>query len=160
MLLTHLFHPQKDLIPILERQASLLTQSATLFSGMQETLDPKRWKEIFQEMRILEHQGDALLTEFREQIAQVAIRTGPRREFTAISMAMDDLLDVLKDCSNAINIYKPAKIDDQLKELTRLILGETKSIQQMVPLLGEIKNNARSITLQADRVKELEHDAD
>ena len=161
MMFSHLFHPQKDLIPILERQAGLLTQSATLFMGMQETLDPKRWKEIFQEMRILEHQGDALLTEFREQIAQiVAMRTGPRREFTAISTAMDDLLDVLKDCSNALNIYKPAKIDDQLKELTRLILGETKAIQQMMPLLGEIKNNTREITLQADRVKELEHDAD
>ncbi|MBR4775354.1 MAG: DUF47 family protein [Bacteroidales bacterium] len=161
MLFSHLFHPQKDLIPILERQAGLLTQSAKLFSLMQETLDPKRWKDTFQEMRSLEHQGDALLTEFREQIAQiVSMRTGPRREFTAISMAMDDLLDVLKDCSNAINIYKPAKIDDQLKELTRIILGETLAIQQMMSLLGEIKNNARAISLQADRVKELEHDAD
>ncbi len=160
MLFSRLFHPQKDLIPILERQAGLLTQSASLFSGMQDTLDPAKWKETFQEMRILEHQGDALLTEFREEIAKKAIRTGPRREFTAISMAMDDLLDVLKDCSNALNIYKPAKIDDQLKELTRLILGETKAIRQMMPLLGEIRKNARDITLQADRVKELEHDAD
>lgn len=160
MLFSRLFHPQQGLIPILERQAGLLTQSAALFAGMQDTLDTQRWKETHQEMRNLEHQGDALLTEFREQIAQVAMRTGPRREFTSISMAMDDLLDVLKDCSNALNIYKPAKIDAQLKELTRIILGETKAIQQMIPLLGEIKNNARAITHQADRVKELEHDAD
>ena len=161
MLFSHLFHPQKELIPILEHQASLLTQSATLFAGMQETLDFQRWKETHQEMRALEHQGDALLTEFREQIAQVvSMRTGPRREFTSISMAMDDLLDVLKDCSNALNIYKPAKIDDQLKELTHIILSETRAIQQMMPLLAEVKNNARAITHQADRVKELEHDAD
>ena len=160
MLFSRLFHPQKGLIPILERQAGLLTQSAALFAGMQETLDARRWKETHQEMRALEHQGDALLTEFREQIALVALRTGPRREFTSISMAMDDLLDVLKDCSNALNIYKPAKIDGQLKELARIILGEAKAIQQMIPLLGEVKNNARAITLQADRVKELEHDAD
>lgn len=161
MLFSHLLHPQKDLIPILERQAGLLVQSATLFLSMQDTLDPQRWKGIFQEMRSLEHQGDALLTDFREQIAHVvSMHTGPRREFTAVSMAMDDLLDVLKDCSNALNIYKPAKIDAQLKELTRLILGEAKAIQQMMPLLTEIRNNARAITLQADRVKELEHDAD
>ena len=157
----HLFHPTADLIPILDRQAGLLCQSAALFCEMQKTLDPDTWKNTFKEMRSLEHQGDALLTEFREEIGQcMSLGPGPRREFTTISMAMDDCLDVLKDCSNALNIYKPAKIDEQLKELSRIIVDEAKALKKMMPLMADIKKNATSITLQADRVTELEHDAD
>ena len=155
-----LFHPTQDLIPILERQSALLCKSASQFCEMQNSLDPETWKNYFKEMRNLEHQGDALLTEFREQIARVALGPGVRRELTTISMAMDDCLDVLKDCSNALNIYKPAKIDEQLKELTRINLDEIKAIRQLMPLLSDIKKNATAITLQADRVTELEHDAD
>ena len=155
-----LFHPTQDLIPILERQSALLCKSASQFCEMQNSLDPETWKNSFKEMRNLEHQGDALLTEFREQIARVALGPGVRRELTTISMAMDDCLDVLKDCSNALNIYKPAKIDEQLMELTRINLDETKAIRQLMPLLSDIKKNATAITLQADRVTELEHDAD
>ena len=161
MLNWRLFHPTRDLIPILERQASLLCQSADIFCQMQETLDPDAWKISFKEMRNLEHQGDALLTEFREEIApRVSLGPGARRELTTISMAMDDFLDVLKDCSNALTIYRPAKIDSQLKEIARINADETKALKRMMPLLADIKKNATSITLQADRVTELEHDAD
>ena len=156
----HIFHPTRDLIPILERQAGLMCQSADLFTRMQGTLDPDSWKSNFHEMRSLEHQGDALLTEFREEIARTALGPGVRRELTTISMAMDDCLDVLKDCSNALNIYKPAKIDEQLKELSRIIVDETNALKQLMPLLSDIKKNATAITHLADRVTELEHDAD
>ena len=161
MLTWHLFHPTRELIPILKRQASLMCQSAEQFCQMQKTLDPDTWKNTFKEMRNLEHQGDALLTEFREEMAQCfSLSPGARRELTTVSMAMDDFLDVLKDCSNALNIYKPAKIDEQLQELSRIIQAEAAALRQMMPLLSDIKKNATAITLQADRVTELEHDAD
>ena len=161
MNLRRLFNPYRDLIPILERQANLLCKSAALFCDMQNSLNPEDWKNSFKEMRNLEHQGDALLTEFRSEIGRrMSMGPGVRRELTTISMAMDDCLDVLKDCSNAINIYKPAKIDEQLKELTRINQDETKALRQLIPLLIDIKKNATAITLQADRVTELEHDAD
>lgn len=161
MIAWRLFHPTRELIPILERQTALLCQSAELFTQMQQTLDKESWKNSFKDMRNLEHQGDALLTEFREEMAQcVSLGVGARRELTTVSMALDDCLDVLKDCSNALNIYKPAKIDEQLKELSRIILSEATALRQMMPLLSDIKKNATAITHQADRVTELEHDAD
>ena len=92
-----MFHLTRDLIPILERQSALLCQAADLFSQIQEALDPAAWKTGFKEIRILEHQGDALLTEFREETARrVSLGTGIRRELTTISMSIDDCLDVLK----------------------------------------------------------------
>ena len=88
-----LFYPTRDLIPILERQADLLCDSARLFCEMQLTLDADIWKKNFNEMRNLEHRGDALLTEFREEISHISLGPGVRRELTTVSMAMDDFLD-------------------------------------------------------------------
>ena len=156
----NLFHPMRDLLPIFERQASLLYSSTELLSGMQLTLDPLRWKQVFSDIRNNEHQGDAMLTEFRELSSRRMLTSGMRRDLTTIAMAMDDCLDVVKDASNALTIYNPAKIDPQLQELTRLIQEQAKALKNLFPLLKDIRKNFSLIVLQADRVTELEHDAD
>ena len=150
----------RELVPIFESQASLLEESARLLCDMQQTLDPSRWRQTFYDIRNNEHKGDAMLTEFREVQRTLPLRMGVRRELSTIAMALDDALDVVKDASNAINIYNPAKIDPQLQELTRIIVEEARALKQIFPLLTDIKKNASAILLQADRVTELEHDAD
>ena len=150
----------RELVPIFESQASLLHESAQLLCDMQQTLDPARWKQTFNEIRSNEHKGDAMLTEFREVQRTLPLRMGVRRELSTIAMALDDALDVIKDASNAMNIYNPAKIDPQLQELARIIVDEAAALKQLVPLLSDIKKNSSAILLQADRVTELEHDAD
>lgn len=160
MIFGRLFFPMRELLPILERQALLLSSSTELLSSMLETPDQARWKQLYSEIRSNEHKGDAMLTEFREEQRTLPLRTGVRRELSTIAMALDDALDVLKDAANALNIYNPAKIDQQLQELTRIILEEAYAIKAIFPLLKDIKKNVSAIVLQADRVTELEHDAD
>ena len=160
MILARVFYPMRELLPIFARQADLLCSSAELLCGMQQSRDRDHWKQVFSEIRNNEHLGDALLTEFREQTFHAILSTGVRRELTTIAMALDDVLDVIKDASNALTIYQPAKIDPQLQELTRIIWDESKALKIIFPLLADIRKNAAEITLQADRVTELEHEAD
>ena len=160
MNLARFFYPMRELVPIFESQAGLLEESSRLLCEMQQTLDPANWRKLFYEIRNNEHKGDAMLTEFREAQRALPLRAGVRRELRTIAMALDDALDVLKDASNAINIYSPAKIDPQLQDLARIIVDEASALRQVFPLLRDVKKNASAIQLQADRVTELEHDAD
>ena len=160
MNLARFFYPMRELVPIFESQAGLLEESSRLLCEMQQTLDPANWRKLFYEIRNNEHKGDAMLTEFREAQRALPLRAGVRRELRTIAMALDDALDVLKDASNAINIYNPAKIDPQLQDLARIIVDEASARRQVFPLLRDVKKNASAIQLQADRVTELEHDAD
>lgn len=160
MILARFFFPMRELVPIFESQANLLHESAQLLCDMQQTLDPSRWRQAFYDIRNNEHKGDAMLTEFRETQRTLPLKMGVRRELSTIAMALDDALDVVKDASNAVNIYNPAKIDSQLQELTRIIVDEASALQQIFPLLSDMKKNASAILLQTDRVTELEHDAD
>lgn len=160
MTLASVFYPMRELLPIFERQSQLLCDSAELLCEMQQSLDRDHWKTVYSEIRNNEHMGDAQLTEFREQSARALFSSGVRRELTTIAMALDDVLDVVKDASNALNIYQPAKIDPQLQDLSRIILEEGQALRSIFPLLSDIRKNASAIILLADRVTELEHEAD
>ena len=156
----HLFSRKTDLMPIFAQQAAFLSQSSEILCRMLGSMDPAQWRQSHKEIRALEHQGDALLTEFREQIMGRPMKPSTRANFITVAMSMDDCLDVVKDASNAVNIYDPRKIDNQLKDLAQLILAEAKSLQKLLPLLGNVRRNAQEITLLCDRITELEHEAD
>ena len=158
--LRHLFHPKRDLTPVFTRQADFLCRSSETLTRMLSTMDTEQWKRYHREIHTLEVQGDALLTEFREMLAEWLLGSLGRTELTRVAMSMDDCLDVIKDASKAVLIYHPKKIDSQLLDLAMIIRSEANALRDLLPLLWDIRNKATDISLQCDRVAELEHAAD
>lgn len=158
--LRHLFHPKRDLTPIFTRQAAFLCRSAETLVKMLSSMDADEWKRSQREIHTLEVQGDALLTEFREMLSERLMGSLGRTELTTVAMSMDDTLDVIKDASKAVLIYRPRKIDPQLLDLAMIIRAEAYALRDLLPLLWDIKHKATEISLQCDRVAEMEHAAD
>ena len=158
--LRHLFDGKLDLTPVFARQADLLCQSSDTLVRMLSTLDPEQWKVCQREIKSCETQGDALLTDFREQLSLRLMGSLNRTDLTTIAMSMDDSLDVIKDAAKAVQIYQPRKIDPQLQELAQLISSEAHALRDLLPMLWHIKEKASAISLQCDRVTEMEHAAD
>ena len=158
--LRHLFDGKHDLTPVFARQADLLCQSSDTLVRMLSTLDPEQWKVCQREIKSCETQGDALLTDFREQLSLRLMGSLNRTDLTTIAMSMDDSLDVIKDAAKAVQIYQPRKIDPQLQELAQLISSEAHALHDLLPMLWHIKEKASAISLQCDRVTEMEHAAD
>ena len=158
--LRHLFHPKRDLTPVFTQQAAYLCRCSETLVKMLSTTDTDDWKRYHREIHTLEVQGDALLTEFREMLSERLMGSLGRTELTTVAMSMDDCLDVIKDASKAILIYHPRKIDPQLRDLCMIIQSEANALRDLLPLLWDIKHKATEISLQCDRVAELEHAAD
>ena len=158
--LRHLFDAKHDLTPVFARQADLLCQSSDTLVQMLSTLDAEQWKVCQREIKSCETQGDALLQEFREQLSLRLLGSLNRTDLTTIAMSMDDSLDVIKDAAKAVQIYHPRKIDPQLQDLAQLISSEAHALRDLLPMLWHIKEKASAISLQCDRVTEMEHAAD
>ena len=158
--LRHLFDGKRDLTPFFTRQADLLCQSSDTLVRMLSGVDPEEWNVRQREIKSYETQGDALLQEFREQLSERLLGSLRRTDLSAIAMSMDDSLDVIKDAAKAVQIYQPRKIDQQLQDLAQLISGEAHAIRELLPLLWHIKEKAKAISHQCDRVTEMEHAAD
>ena len=158
--LRHVFHQKQNLAPFFTRQADFLCQAAELLVRMIDSSDPEEWKRYHREIKAVEVQSDALLTEFRELMSEPLMGSLGRADMTTVAMSMDDCLDVIKDTSKAILIYHPKKIDSQLQDLAQLIRSEALVIRELLPMMWHIRKKASAISLQCDRVAELEHAAD
>jgi uncharacterized protein Yka (UPF0111/DUF47 family) len=156
----NLFSRKSDFVPIFSQQAAFLCQTSETMVNMLKTLDRDEWEKSVREVKMCEVQGDALLTEFHEQLSEHLISPISKMDLQTIAMSMDDCLDVIKDSTKAILIYLPKKIDPQLQDLANLVKSEADALKRMLPLLSNIKNNFTAISLQCDRVAELEHAAD
>ena len=158
--LRHLFQGKRDLNPFFARQAEILCQASDTLVRMLSTVDPEQWNVRQREIKTFETQGDALLQEFREQLSERLLGSLSRTDLSTIAMSMDDSLDVIKDAAKAVQIYQPRKIDPQLQDLAQLISSEAHTLRGLLPMLWHIKDKAKSISLQCDRVTEMEHAAD
>ena len=158
--LRHLFDGKRDLTPFFTRQAELLCQCSDTLVRMLDHVDPVQWNMLQREIKSCETQGDALLQDFREQLSERVMGSLSRTDLSTIAMSMDDSLDVIKDAAKAVQIYKPRKIDHQLQDLAQLISSEAHALRELLPMLWHIREKASAISLQCDRVTEMEHAAD
>ena len=87
------------------------------------------------------------------------VRTS-KADLQSLAIEMDDCLDVVKDVAKAILIYLPHKIDPQLRELSQLVKYQADALREMMNYLADIPRHYSAISLQCERVTELEHAAD
>lgn len=146
-------------VPIMTSQAEFLCKTSRMLLTMFDTTDQAAWTRTEHEIKACETQGDALLTEFHEMLNERLVIID-KMDLQAVSMALDDCLDSIKNTSKAILIYRPEHLDIQLKELAQIIEDQSQALRKMVPQLADIKKNYSSIILCCDRVTELEHSAD
>lgn len=155
-----LFGVKSGFSPVFPRQAEFLRMASKELLLMMDSSDKAAWIHSEKEIKTLEVQGDALLAEYNEELSGKYVVVVNRIDLQALAMALDDCLDVVKDCAKAILIYHPAKIDPQLKEMAQLISSQADALKKMVSLMEDMRRNYSEISLQCDRVTELEHAAD
>lgn len=156
----NLHRAKQDFFSILAQQSDFISKSTALLVQMLDSSDVDEWKRFEREIKSCEVQGDALLTEFHEMLSGRWILKVNKLDLQAVSMAMDDCIDVIKDTAKAILIYHPERIDPQLKDLAQIARSQSEAIAALVRQLKDIKKNLSSISTSCERVTELEHTAD
>lgn len=150
----------RDFVPILTQQTDFLSKTSSLLVDMFETDDIDLRAGMEKEIKSCEAQGDALMTEFHEMLSVHPFVRLNKLDLQSVAMSMDDCLDAIKDTSKAVLIYRPAKLDDQLKDLAQMAKSQSEVIHDVIPLLVDLKKNLPAISMACERVTELEHAAD
>lgn len=154
------FARRQKFVPVFTQQAAYLLQAAEALCSMTETMEPSRWRQLEKEVKACEVQGDALLTEFHEQLYENIMTNLRRGDMQTIAMGIDEFLDHVNDSAKSILLYMPERIDIHIKDLAQYIHAEAESLKAMVGYMTDIRKNYAQITLQCERITELEHAAD
>ena len=147
-------------MPVFAQQATYLIHASAALCEMTETLDPVKWRKLEREIKACEVQGDALLTEFHEQLFEVILGKLKKSDLQAIAMNIDEFLDAINDSAKSITLYMPKRIDSQIADLAQYAHSEADAIKKLMLLMGDVKKNYAQIAVQCERITELEHAAD
>lgn len=147
-------------MPVFAQQATYLIHASSALCEMTETLDPVKWRKLEREIKACEVQGDALLTEFHEQLFEVILGKLKKSDLQAIAMNIDEFLDTINDSAKSITLYMPKRIDSQIADLAQYAHSEADAIKKLMLLMGDVKKNYAQIAVQCERITELEHAAD
>jgi len=151
---------KQQYVPVFIQQATFLQQASEALCRMTETMDKSQWRLMEKEIKACEVQGDALLTEFHEQLYESLMSSIRRSDMQTIAMSIDDFLDHINDSSKVILLYSPSRIDVQIRDLAQYIRTEADALRKMMDLLIDPRRNYAQIVMQCERITELEHAAD
>ena len=151
---------KQQYIPVFIQQVTYIQQASLALCRMTETMEPTQWRLYEKEIKACEVQGDAMLTEFHEMLYESLMASLRRSDLQTIAMSIDDFLDHINDSAKAILLYKPERIDMQIKDLAQFINTEAEALRKMMELLSDPRRNYARIVMQCDRITELEHAGD
>ena len=158
--LRKLFSSRTHFFPIFSQQAAYIKQASSALAAMMKTSDRAEWLRLEKEVKMCEVQGDAMLTEFYGELYENMITPIGRDYLQTIAMYIDEFLDNINGSAKSVLLYLPNRLDTQLHEIAQYIESEADALKEIISLLDNIKGNFSALTLQCDRISELEHAAD
>lgn len=147
-------------LPIFNQQAALGKQSASALYALVRTDDRTEWMRLEKEVKQCEIQGDALIAEFYETIYENLLYPTDRDDLQILAIYIDEFLDQINTSAKSIMLYDPDKIDQPLVDMAQYIDTEAEAMSMIISLLSDMKANFQDISMQCDRITELEHAAD
>ena len=83
-----------------------------------------------------------------------------RDDLQTLSLEMDQFLDAINTAAKSVILYSPKKIDQVFSDMAQFICSEAESLKEIIALCDNMSANFSAITMQCDRITELEHAAD
>jgi uncharacterized protein Yka (UPF0111/DUF47 family) len=143
---------------LLERAAENLSESIGYFHGALGADDPSEWPDIRHRMKAFEHAGDDINREIIDRLDQAFITPIERDDILHLSIAIDDVLDLMDAVSEKLVLYKVGRINPCVLEMTGLLLGGAADLNFLVRSLRnmsnvkEIRNRVRQVLQMEDRI--------
>lgn len=154
------FRLNSHFLPLLVQQVDFAGKAADALSEMMKSTDPVEWQRREKEVKQCEIQGDAILAEFYEELYETFVPLKDRDDIQTVAMNIDIFLDQINTSAKSMMLYLPDRIDQQLMDLAQYISNEAEALKNIFSMMDNMKGNFSSITMQCDRITELEHAGD
>ncbi len=142
----------------LDSVAVMMAKGAECFSQFGDAA-PERFAIIAEELRAIEHEGDALSHGLYDALDKSFVTPIDREDLHDLTAALDDILDFMEECAGLIVIYRLERVTPAMRELIKLAHEAAGIVAQCIHLLQDDKRHAELYVLLA-RVHALENVGD
>jgi predicted phosphate transport protein (TIGR00153 family) len=127
-----------DFFSLFEKQAGYAVEAAAYLKEVvsKGALDEGRLKK----MHAIEHQGDEVAHAIIAQLNKTFITPFEREDIHALTMQLDDVIDMLYTIANRLRVYKITKVSKDLIEFASVIEESVRCIASAIKGLRNEKN--------------------
>jgi len=111
------------------------------------------------EITELEHEGDSITHQIREQLYRTFVTPFDREDIALLANAMDDVVDRIRDAADAMFIYKVNRPSQNARELSAIIVQAATEVERAIPQLRH-RAELKQILERCVEINRLENMAD
>lgn len=160
-LLNSFIHSEKKFFPKIILMADHILEGANLLTDMISKEGEKfKQEEIYNRIKDLETNCDALSTEIFDTLNASIITPLDRADLHQLCDALDDVMDNINATAKRMLLYHPEDLAAPTMHLAEIVIECAKSMRKAVGSLYEIKKNPQVAVAECARLHELEHEGD
>jgi predicted phosphate transport protein (TIGR00153 family) len=148
----------KKFIPLFQQDSANVVNAAT---KLREALsaDSVTRIQLFQEVHMLEKQGDEFTHVIIQESASTFIIPFDREDIQSLAVAMDDIVDYIDGTAKRIELYKIHQIHPAMVKMAELMLNAVKELDHIISQLKDLRYS-KSMQESLAKISEYEKEAD
>ena len=147
-------------LPLMVEIAEIIDKSAVLLQELFTSTDPEQIKELSRLIKIEEINGDKATGKMFKSLNETFITPFDREDITALTDAMDDVIDVINRVAHKVILFSPEMLPPATLEMAVVIKKGTAEIKEAVGELTNLRKSDNKIRIHTKEIKRLEEEAD
>jgi uncharacterized protein Yka (UPF0111/DUF47 family)/ADP-ribose pyrophosphatase YjhB (NUDIX family) len=107
-----------------------------------------------------EHDADNVIREVLTTVRRTFLTPFDRGAITSLIGAMDDAVDEMQAAASAIDLYELTEFDQEMKDMTAIIVDAARLTAEAMPLLRDVAANGTRLHELTERLVRMEGHAD
>ena len=146
--------------PLLIEVAEIVDKTAVLLQDLFSSTDPEKIKELCRSIKSEEVNGDKATGKIFKALNDTFITPFDREDITALTDAMDDVIDVINRVAQKVILFAPETLPPATMEMATIIRNGGSEIKAAVFELSRLKKSDKQIRIHIKEIKRLEEEAD
>jgi predicted phosphate transport protein (TIGR00153 family) len=150
---------KKVFFPLFEQAANNVVTMAKALVELVNSPDPAIREELFKQIDKLENKGDEITHRIYLELGKTFAIPFGRDDIHSLASAIDDVADNIQGASNRMNLYRIDDFNENIKNLSDLVLQASVDLEKAIKELKDLKN-VRHIADSCIRINSVENRAD
>jgi hypothetical protein len=151
---------EKKFFPLFIDQIENVCNAADILVTQFKDSNDDNQSEYYKAIKILESKGDHITATIYDELNKTFVTPFDREDIHILASRIDTFLDFIHDCSRKKVMYHPKSTYEEDNTIVDLIKEDAMVLADIVRKLDHLVQNAKYITKQCQRIKEIEHKVD
>ena len=151
---------EKKFYPLFVKSAENIKIAAEHLVTLTEEEDFDHRDSLSKRIKEYENAEDDVTNNIIEELLNSYVTPFDRDDVHDLALALDTVMDLIRDSAKKIAIYQPKGVEPKLVEMAQMLVKAGDKFIEMTSKFDNMRKNAAEIDAICNEVREIEHDAD